>query len=108
MTPDEIAAYYTQRGLVAIDGYDRQRILDSIRESRRRYAHEDASKALDEAAAMVREPFERELGPSPSAVDVLLNVAFSLGPFAHAGMAGTDVLNVIARLADDLSHANAD
>ncbi|WP_327582465.1 hypothetical protein OHA25_41970 [Nonomuraea sp. NBC_00507] len=101
MTPDEIATYYAQRGLVAIDGYDRQRILDSIRESRRRYAHEDASQAIDDAVAMIRPEFVRELGPNPGAVDVLLHVAFSLGPFAHHGMDGANILNIIARLADD-------
>jgi hypothetical protein len=102
VTPDEIATYYARRGMVAIDSYDRQRILDSVRESRRRYAHEDASQAIDEAVSMIRPDFVRELGDNPSPIDVLLHIAFSLGPFAHHGMDGANILNVIARLADDL------
>jgi hypothetical protein len=103
VTTDEIAAYWASKGYVAIDGYDRQRILDTIREGRHRYAHEGGSQALDEIAATIEAEFTGELGDNPAPSDVLLHVAFSLGPYLAEGLPGMDAINVVCRLADNLA-----
>lgn len=109
-SPSQIAALYALQGLVGADRYDRRRILDVVRETNRRGAAEDPgrSEGLDKIVAMIREPFLAELGDNPSPVDALLNVAFSLGPFVHAGLDAASLVTVLARLADDLDRRGAD
>ena|ERR1017187_7517811 len=103
MSQPDLSRYYAALGVPSIDSYDRQAILDSIRENRRRNARDDASRALDEAAAMIRTELTRELGPAPDAVDVLLQTASMLGAFVIHGLNAEDTLAIIARLADDLT-----
>jgi hypothetical protein len=100
---NEIEEFYHGLGLRTISTYDRQAVLDSIRESRRRYAHVDQSQSLEKTAGMFHEQLRKELGEDPAAVDVLLHVATMLGSLAALGVSGQNLLNVIAYLADDMA-----
>lgn len=101
----EIEEFFQRIGRRTITSYDRQTVLDGIRENRRRYAHTDQSQWLETTAGMFHGQLRKELGEDPAAVDVLLHVATMLGSLAALGVPGQHLLNVVAYLADDLAKA---
>lgn len=100
---NEVEEFFQRLGRRTITSYDRQTVLDGIRESRRRYAHVDQSQWLEKTAGMFHEQLRKELGDDPAAVDALLHVATMLGSLAALGVPGQHLLNVIAYLADDMA-----
>src|SRR5690606_6416056 len=87
-------------GLRALDRYDRELVLASVRE-RRRLADAEGVRALGEIVALIREELARI--PDPDTADVLLCAAFGLGPSARAGLSGGQAANVLALLAAELA-----
>ncbi|MFI7467486.1 hypothetical protein [Nonomuraea sp. NPDC049646] len=101
---DEATTYYATRGAVALHHYDRQRILDIARESRRRMDAENpqASQLIDTYVAAVRQRRDTDLGPTPEPVDVLLHAITSAAAFACEGADAGTVLTILTRMASDM------
>jgi hypothetical protein len=106
---EKIKAYYARKGVPTVDGWDRQGVLDSIREGRRRGAatKNQEIEALGELAGRLREVVAEavpDLNPETSAAvrDVLLATVSYLGAYLIAGLQGGSALSALAYLADDL------